>query len=268
MKKLAVIGSPVAHSKSPLIQNSFAAALNLTYSYSTVEVTRDALPEFIERARGGEFAGFNVTMPLKEAIVPYLDTTDGTAVNTVVHCGGKLYGSSTDGIGTVLSLLPHGGAVDETFGSELRGQNVLILGMGGAAKAASSALCEVGACVTVLSRRETLPPLGDTVTRPWNELQPLAAQADIIINATPLGMHGNAEFENFAWLDGAKNNAVVFDFVYNPIDTALLRAAAERRLVTIGGLRLLVLQAAASFESFTGIAVPSDVVTKVMSALH
>ena len=320
MKKLAVIGSPVAHSKSPQIQNGFAQALGLAYEYSAIEVTRDTLAAFIERARGGEFAGFNVTMPLKEAIVPHLDEADGEAVNTVVFRDGRLLGSSTDGVGalralrdrtgTIFSFLLRGESADvavgaalaledsahgegsvrwgenaasgDVLGREFLGmnvpgtgvteggepqKNVLILGTGGAAKAAAAALSKAGASVTVLSRREDLPSVAGAEARAWAELEMLAAQADVIINATPLGMHGAVEFENFSWLDGAKREAVVFDFVYDPLETELLRAAKSRRLQTIGGLSLLVFQAAASFERFTGFEVPQDVVAEVMREL-
>ncbi|MDR0906615.1 MAG: shikimate dehydrogenase [Oscillospiraceae bacterium] len=250
-KKLAVIGSPVAHSKSPAIHTKFAADLGLDYTYEAVEVTAETLADFVSRAKAGEFAGFNVTMPLKEAIIPHLAAIDGAAkacgsVNTVVVRGGELHGYSTDGVGTVAALR-------EQI-SDLRGKSALILGTGGAAKAAAFALNEAGCTVTALSRRAELPRIAGAVTRPWAELATLAASAYVIINATPQGMHGNVEFDDFNWLQQVKNETIVFDFVYNPIETTFLVTAKSHRLTTIGGLRLLLLQAAASFELFTGVA--------------
>lgn len=265
MIKLAVIGSPVAHSKSPAIHAGFAARLGLDAQYTAIEVTADTLAAFMERAAAGELAGFNVTMPLKEAIIPYLATVDGAgaacrSVNTVVFRDGELHGYSTDGVGTIASLA-------SVFEGDLRGKTALILGTGGAAKAAAFALNEAGASVVALSRRAEPPTLTGAVTQPWSALESVAAQSEIIINATPLGMHGSAEFEDFAWLNAARDDAVVFDFVYNPRETALLGAAKVRKLRTIHGLSLLLHQAAASFELFTGRELPRDAVAIAERAL-
>jgi len=265
MMRLAVIGSPVAHSKSPLIQAEFAARIGLNARYDAIEVAAETLAAFMERA-AGEFAGFNVTMPLKEAIIPYLATVDGAAavcrsVNTVVCRDGALHGYSTDGIGTLAALRG-------VFGADLSGKTALILGTGGAAKAAAFALNDAGASVTALTRRDVEPPqLSGAVTQLWSALESVAAQSEIIINATPLGMHGNAEFEDFAWLGAARDDAVVFDFVYNPCETALLSAAKTRKLRTIHGLSLLLQQAAAAFELFTGRELPHDAIALAERAL-
>ncbi|MDR0916453.1 MAG: shikimate dehydrogenase [Oscillospiraceae bacterium] len=268
MRKLAVIGSPVEHSRSPFIHNAFAARMGLDYAYSAVEVTRDTLPEFVQRARAGEYAGFNVTMPLKEEILHHLAEIDGAAracgsVNTVVVRNGELHGYSTDGVGVIAAL-------HEKI-SDLRGKTAVILGTGGAAKSAAYALNVAGTAVTALSRRDVLPRVEGAATRPWAEFPTLARDADIVVNATPIGMAHNAEtdafFENFEWLDALKRGAVVFDIVYNPLVTRLLYETAARNIAVIGGLPVLIYQAAAAFEIFTGYAVPDDVVQNVKDAL-
>ncbi|MDR3209301.1 MAG: quinate/shikimate dehydrogenase, partial [Oscillospiraceae bacterium] len=144
---LAVIGSPVSHSKSPLIHNAFAANGNSEYAYLAFDVTRGTLPDFLAAARALPIAGFNVTMPLKEAIVPYLDELDDFtriigAANTVVNRGGRLAGYNTDGDGVTAALNAHGVRLADAY--------VLVLGAGGAAKAACLALANAGARVTAL----------------------------------------------------------------------------------------------------------------------
>jgi shikimate dehydrogenase len=240
MKKLCVIGHPVGHSRSPALHNGFAKTLGAEYEYGTVDVTRETLGDFVARARAGEFAGFNVTMPLKEAIIPHLDAIDGAAgacgsVNTVVCREGKLFGYSTDGAGTIAAL--------RAAGIEVAGRSAVILGRGGAAKAAAFALREGGAEVGTLSRAEIH----------GGELAARIENADVIINATPLGMEGHDDFEDFGWLDAAKEGAGTFDFVYNPENTRLLRRAEERGMWVIGGLRLLMEQAKEAWTLFTGL---------------
>ncbi|MDR0935341.1 MAG: shikimate dehydrogenase [Oscillospiraceae bacterium] len=239
--KLAVIGHPVAHSKSPLIHAKFAETLGVDVDYTAIDVTAATLPDFIELARRG-FAGFNVTMPLKQEIVHYLDDTAVEAVNTVVVKNGKLTGYSTDGAGVIAALKSHYPA--------LQNKSVVVLGSGGAAKSAIAALSKIGANLISVSRK-----LGN-----FSELGNIASTADTVINATSLGMSGCDEFASFEWLDSLKKGALIFDIVYNPVNTELLKEAAKRGLATIGGLRLLIEQAAASFELFSGTRPPKSCV--------
>ncbi|MDR0857415.1 MAG: shikimate dehydrogenase [Oscillospiraceae bacterium] len=237
MIKLAVIGHPVGHSKSPAIHTRFAADTGLDVEYTAIDVTYETLPRFIERARR-EFAGFNVTMPLKQEIVRYLDETVADAVNTVVVKNGKLYGYSTDGTGVIAALR-------ERY-PDLSGKKIVILGFGGAAKSAVSALTDIGADVTVHKRNPGAAALD------FGKLALLCESADVVINATSLGMSGCDSFAEFDWLDSLKAGAAVFDFVYNPLNTELLAEATIRGLTVIGGLSLLTAQAAESFRLFTG----------------
>jgi len=246
---LAVIGMPVRHSLSPYIQTFFAQRSSQNCVCLAFEVTADTLPAFVGAARTLPIKGFNVTMPLKERIIPYLDDLDGTAkesgsVNTVVNRDGKLTGYTTDGLGAVRAI--------RTLTGEISGKNILILGTGGAAKSASLALHGAGAQVTALSRRDLLPELKGAAVRHWSELPALCADAHVIVNGTPLGMEGHEQFSGFSFLDHARRDTVVFDLVYLPRETQLLRQAKKRGLRTLDGLALLVSQAALSFRLFTG----------------
>ncbi|MDR2421341.1 MAG: shikimate dehydrogenase [Oscillospiraceae bacterium] len=260
--KLAVIGSPVSHSLSPVIHGRFARACGIDIEYQKLEVTRGTLGDFIARAGEEGFRGFNVTMPLKEAVIPYLAELDGIArecgaVNTVVLREGGLYGCNTDGLGvarTLKNALP-----------ELRGKSALILGGGGASKAAAAALRRVGVSVALLTREKG----GESL--PWDKLTRLAETSDIIINATPLGMDrgaGTVEFPGFSWLDALKPGAAVFDAVYKPRETLLLAAARRRGLAALGGLGMLIYQAEEAFRLFTGKTPPADAAPLVKEDLR
>ena len=237
--KLCVIGSPVSHSLSPAIHTEFLRRAGLEGTYTAVEVTGETLPDFVAAAKAGAWDGFNVTMPLKERILPLLDelgTEVTTAVNTVVVRQGRTIGHNTDGIG-FLQALPCSPAE----------KKCLLLGAGGAARAVCDALLGAGAEVTVCSRKSIALP-GATVML-WPELN--AAGFDLLVNATPLGMAGSPEFPDFSFLNALPAHAVVFDLVYHPEETALLQRAKALGLNAVGGLALLYAQAELSFRYFT-----------------
>lgn len=244
---LAVIGHPVSHSLSPQIHNRFAEALGLAYAYMAFDVTAETLGRFLDAARLLGIAGFNVTMPLKESILPHLDRIGESAerygaVNTVVNRGGALTGHNTDGGGFLLSLE---GLID------LERARALILGAGGAAKAVALALGEKRAEVRTVSRRQE--PVGGAASFRWDDIAEAAKGCSLLVNATPLGMHGvREEFADFSFLDSLEPGAAVFDLVYAPRETLLLREASRRGYRALNGLSHLVRQAALSFELFTG----------------
>ena len=237
--KLCVIGSPVSHSLSPAIHAEFLRQAGIDGSYTAQEVTEDTLPAFVAAAKAGAWDGFNVTMPLKEHIVPLLDELGSevtASVNTVVVRQGRAIGHNTDGAG-FLQALP----------ISPPGKRCLILGAGGAARAICDALLGAGAEVTVCSRKGVALPGADIM--PWPELH--AAGFDLLVNATPLGMAGHGEFPDLSFLCQLPAHAAVFDLVYHPEETALLRHAKALGLNTVGGLALLYAQAKLSFEYFT-----------------
>lgn len=240
MIRLCVIGDPVGHSRSPAIHAALLKKAGLAGTYEAVSVTPAALPNFVTAAKAGKWDGFNVTMPHKAAILPLLDGLSPAAeaigaVNTVVIRQGKAYGHNTDAPGFLRSL-PFDPA----------GKRALVLGNGGAAAAVVYALKSAGADVTVCARH---PRPGQA---PWGELARTAEGCDLLVNATPLGMAGKPDFGDFAFLDGLKTGALVYDLVYRDFPTALVRAAGERGFAAMDGGALLQAQAELAFALFTG----------------
>ena len=258
MKQLYVIGDPVAHSLSPLLHQTMIDQTGAAYRYDVRTVRPEELPAFVRWAKDGGCAGFNVTMPHKEAIRPLLDEVDTTAascgaVNTVCIREGRAIGHNTDGTGFLDSL------AGQAFYPQ--GRTVLLLGAGGAAKAVGHALAAAGAgriivCARRLERAAALaaqlPGCGEGIVLAQDAIQQAAAACDLLVNATPLGMAGSPAFARLDFLQAMPPHAVVYDLVYHPRRTALLEAAARQGLRTVGGIDLLIRQAVRAFTFFTG----------------
>lgn len=258
MKQLFVIGDPVAHSLSPLLHQTMIDQTGTAYRYDVRTVRPEELPAFVRWAKDGGCAGFNVTMPHKEAILPLLDEVDATAascgaVNTVCIREGRAIGHNTDGTGFLDSLAGQG--------FYPQGRTVLLLGAGGAAKAIGHALAAAGAgriivCARRLERAAALaaqhPGCGERIVLAQDAIQQAAAACDLLVNATPLGMVGSPAFARLDFLQAMPPHAVVYDLVYHPRRTALLEAAARQGLRTVGGIDLLIRQAVRAFTFFTG----------------
>lgn len=258
MKQLFVIGDPVAHSLSPLLHQTMIDQTGAAYRYDVRTVRPEELSAFVRWAKDGGCAGFNVTMPHKEAILPLLDEVDTTAascgaVNTVCIREGRAIGHNTDGTGFLDSLAGQG--------FYPQGRTVLLLGAGGAAKAVGHALTAAGAgrvivCARRLERAAALaaqlPGCGEGIVLAQDAIQQAAAACDLLVNATPLGMAGSPAFARLDFLQAMPPHAVVYDLVYHPRRTALLEAAARQGLRTVGGIDLLIRQAVRAFTFFTG----------------
>ncbi len=263
-RKLCVIGDPVSHSKSPLIQNAMLRELGLDYLYLCQPVPRGRCGEWLECAKFAGYAGFNATMPHKEELVPLMDELDADArligaVNTVCIREGKAWGYNTDGAGFLRAL------ADE--GISPSGKRVMVLGAGGAAKAVCLKLAQAGAKVTVCNRTpekaeaicahdpEHLHPAGfDSAT-----LSQQARRCDLLVNCTSLGMEGTgSQFADFSFLDGLKPEAAVVDLIYAPAQTELLRQAGQRGHRTVNGFGLLVNQAVLALEHFTDTEIDAE----------
>ncbi len=257
MKKLCVIGDPVLHSKSPLIQNTMIRALGLEYEYLCQPVKREELPAWLDRVRAEGWAGFNATMPHKEALVPFMDALDEDArlygaVNTVCNRDGKLYGFNTDGGGFARALA---GA-----GIPIRGTRFALLGAGGAAKAVALKLAQQGAGQVVVCNRTVekaaaraahAPDVMSTSGSSAEELARAAAGCDVLINCTNQGMAGSPEFASLDFLDALPAGAHVCDLIYHPPETALLARARALGHPAMNGLPLLIHQAILALEHFT-----------------
>lgn len=257
MKQLFVIGDPVAHSLSPLLHQAMIDQTGTAYRYDVRTVRPEELPAFVRWAKDGGCAGFNVTMPHKEAILPLLDEVDTTAascgaVNTVCIREGRAIGHNTDGTGFLDSLAGQG------FYPQSR---TVLLGAGGAAKAVGHALAAAGAgrvivCARRLERAAALaaqlPGCGEGIVLAQDAIQQAVSACDLLVNATPLGMAGSPAFARLDFLQAMPPHAVVYDLVYHPRRTALLEAAARQGLRTVGGIDLLIRQAVRAFTFFTG----------------
>ena len=274
-----IFGSPVEHSLSPAMHNAAFAAAGLDYIYVPFQVGKENLPDAIKALRALELAGVNITIPHKETVLQHLDEISVEAsfigaVNTVVNRQGRLYGENTDGRGFIKALY-------EQVDFSPAGKTALVLGAGGAARAVAVQLALAGTAKLVLANRsrqraEDLACLiaektGAAVAVadwPDRELQPresyMFAHADLVVQATPLGMHpyteGTVPFP-FAQL---KPGVLVCDLVYNPARTNFLSKAAQAGAVTINGLGMLLYQGAMAFELWTGIPAPVQVMREAL----
>ncbi len=272
-RKLCIIGDPVLHSKSPLLQNAMCQALGLDYIYLCQTVSPAGLPAFLDAAKTLGYAGFNATMPLKTALLPYLDSLDPLAekigaVNTVCIKNGKLYGYNTDSPGFLAAL--------REAGIEPAGRRVLLLGAGGAATAVAVGLLDAGvAHLTVANRTParaqhiaTLAPARTSaVSLDPRALAREAAEAELLVNATSLGMGGQGEFEDLSFLEALPQGTPVSDLIYHPAQTKLLARAKALGHPTMNGLPLLMHQAILALERFADVSISPRQVTPLLEEL-
>ena len=260
-----IIGDPVTHSRSPAIHNAAYAALDLDWVFVAFPVGTGGTAGALAGVRALGIAGLSVTMPCKMEAAGACDELSATAsalgaVNTVVAREGRLVGDSTDGEGLVRAL--HDEGVDP------RGSRIVVLGAGGAGRAIVHGLGLHGARVTVAARRvdaavaaAALTPDGEGID--LAQASSAIAAADVVVNATPIGMRGEAPPFDPDLLVGRR---LVLDTVYHPVETPLLAAARARSVPAANGLGMLVHQAALAFELFTGVPAPLAVMRAAASA--
>jgi shikimate dehydrogenase len=252
-----VIGDPIAHSKSPLIHGFWLKALDIDAEYRATHVTPDELPGYFESRRADpNWRGCNITLPHKQAALDHVEDRGDVrgsigAINTVVRAeDGALVGTNTDA----------GGFYAPIAGLDLEGRHAVVIGAGGAARAVLFALSKLGiGRVTILNRNvlkaaallSSFGIKGDAVPL-GSPLPP----ADLLVNASALGMTGQPPLE--LDLSRLPEDAVVYDIVYAPLETALLAQARDRDLDTVDGLDMLIGQAALAFELFFGAEPPRD----------
>lgn len=261
-KVFGVLGSDVARSLSPVLHNRAFGARGLRAVYVTLE--SEALEPFIRALPALRLSGFSVTRPYKTAILEHLQEVEEDAalcgsVNTVVVHDGLLQGSTTDGRGVT-------GPLRRLL--DLKGKAVTIVGAGGAARAAALALRRKGAKVTVVARDlGQAQSVAAMVGCAWAALPDgLARPYDVLVNATPLGSHAHPD-ETPVPAPLLRPGAVVFDMVYDPCETRLLREAIGAGCRTIGGLEMLIAQALAQFETWTGLEAPHEVMKSAALSL-
>jgi len=253
----AVIGWPVRHSASPAIHNAAFAAAGLDWVFVACEVPAGQGEAAVRAAGTLGLAGLSVTMPHKEAAARALDAASEAArrlgaVNTVAFTSEGAYGDNTDGDGLV-DFLRHDAGLDPA------GRRFLVLGAGGAARAAVLALAQAGAAsVTVWARVPERAAAAASLAGPAGRPGSLdeADSCDAVVNATPVGMAGVAGPDLLVDEDRLGPGQLVVDLVYYPPDTALLRAARRRGARAANGLGMLVRQAARAFELWTAEPAP------------
>lgn len=265
---VGVLGQPVAENPTGAMQEAAFAAAGLNWRYLTMEVPPAQLARAVEGLRALGFRGFNLTIPHKVAVMPYLDDVAAEArmigaVNTVRREGDRFIGENTDGKGFLRGLRLDAGV-------DPRGKRVVVLGAGGAARAIATeiGLAEAGE-ITVVNRSEAR---GRAMTEdlrrnlacpirllPWNGTYTAPEGIDILVNATSIGLFPDVHSMPPVDLAHASAGMLVCDAVFNPAETRLLAAARERGLPTLDGLSMLVYQGVIGFEIWTGRTAPEQV---------
>ena len=264
-KIVGLIGNPVHHSFSPPMHNEAFKSLNLDYAYVTFDVRPENLKSAIDGAKSLDIQGLNVTIPHKIEVMKYLDELDEIAqligaVNTIDFKNMKGY--NTDGIGAIKAIREK---------TQIKNRNVVIAGAGGASRAISFYIAKYGADeLTILNRNagKAEKLAGDVKNSDLidnvkydklNNIDSYIAEADILINTTPVGMHPNINDPPIIKSDKITDNMVVFDAVYNPSQTQLLKETVKANAVPVYGIKMLLYQGMESFEIWTGKKAPLDV---------
>lgn len=273
---IGIVANPIRHSISPKMHNAAFEKLQLDYAYLAFEVEEGQLAEAVAGLRALGARGFNVSMPYKSKVIPYLDelspaATLCQAVNTVVNDAGKLVGHMTDGSGLMQALR------DEGF--EVRGKKITIVGCGGAGKAIQIQAALDGARELAIfnrsvargqemadlinrhtSTKATFYPLGDEAL-----LKEQLATSDLLINATNIGM---GELKDQSFIRDSSllpRDLFVCDIIYNPAKTKLLQQAEERGCRIMNGVGMIIYQGAEAFKKWTHHEMPIEEIKNVLN---
>lgn len=253
-RRLAVIGYPLAHTLSPAIHQAAIQALDLDLTYDAVETPVDRLAAFMTELRSEDWLGCNVTVPHKQAVMEFLDrllpeARDIGAVNTICKSGRELIGANTDAAGFLDDVQAQLGRVQD--------KSVGVLGAGGAARAVCWALRKNANVSEIWIVNRSPERARDLVQRFDVKLggREQLVQCQLIVNCTSAGLHDGDSPIADEWLPQGAN---LYDLIYNPPETRLMKAVRQRGGTAVNGLGMLVRQAAASFEVWTGRQPPLD----------
>ncbi len=269
-----IIGDPVAHSLSPLMQNRAFGDCGLNCCYVPFQVDAAGLPAAVAAVRALGLGGVNVTIPHKERVMEHLDEVEPRAaligaVNTVVNRDGRLIGHNTDGAGFLASL--HNGGFDPG------GKRVVLLGAGGAARAVSFVMAQSG-----ISSLTIFDAIGSKAEKLAADLAPVAscpiaageltsdtlpaalAEADLLVNASPVGMYPHHKARPPVDPQHLTGGKLVYDLVYNPLRTKLISEAEARGCRVLSGAGMLVYQGALAFELWTGRRAPVEIMRQAL----
>ncbi len=267
---VGLIGHPVEHSFSPPMHNAAFDELGMDYAYVAFDVNPTDLQTAIEGAKSLNIKGFNVTIPHKIEVMKFLNEIDEVAaligaVNTIDFK--NLKGYNTDGIGAVR-------AIEEV--TSIKNKNVVVAGAGGASRAISFYLAKYGAeSMAILNRNVEKAQglaadvsqsglIGEVKADSISEIRNYLKDADILVDTTPIGMHPNISDEPISLAEDMDEDLVVFDAVYNPNETVLLKEAIKAGANPVYGIKMLLYQGAESFKIWTGRDAPVDVMEKAL----
>ena len=265
-----VIGDPIGHSLSPIIHNAAFRKLGINAVYVPFRVPREHLGQFIDDAPALGIKGLSVTIPHKEAVIKKLTESDATmsgigAVNTLIFGdGGKITGYNTDQQAALdsleLALSDHRGRRES-----LEGRMALVLGAGGAAKAIGFGLKRMGAQVAIAGRTAArAQQLADALgckTLDWANRY--SVQPDLLVDCTPVGMHPNVDATPYD-KHHLRPSMIVFDTVYNPENTLLVKEAQSQSCTVVTGVEMFVRQACLQFKLFTGQEAPAELMREAL----
>lgn len=261
MKRCGLIGNPVEHSLSPVMQNAAFRESGLDGDYELWLTQDDEVPARVAQLREPDMLGANVTVPHKQRVMPHVDELSETsrrigAVNTIINRDGRLFGDNTDAYGFAKTVQAAGFEVSPD-------RTALILGAGGAARAVIVALQELGIQRIEIANRtpdratslaSELDRHGDVASVHWGDLETRLPSVDLLINATALGWHAGEIPLDIAWMGLISRHAAVIDLTYR--DTDFLQISRRMGLVAVDGLDMLVHQGARAFELWTGVEAP------------
>jgi len=270
-KIYGVIGDPIGHSLSPTIHNVAFRKLGLNAIYLAFQVKSENLVRAVEGFKALNIQGFNVTIPHKTSIMSLLDKVDPLAekigaVNTVKNVDGKLFGYNTDGLGALQAL--------KKSKVKLDNKKIVLIGAGGAGKALAFTFANYAKEMVILNRtEEKAVKLSKTISENFSlqvkglkltqeNLKNELKNADLLVNATSLGMYPNVD-ETPVDKNLINQNLVVFDVVYNPLKTRFLKEAEEKGAKIVNGLSMLIYQAVEAFKIWTGLNPPVKTMFKV-----
>lgn len=278
-KLIALIGNPIEHSKSPYMHNLSFKSLNLDYVYIAFNIEKELVKKAVESMRVLGSRGFNITMPYKEEVMKYLDEIEEDAkligsVNTVLNDKGKLIGYNTDGKGFIKAL-------DER-GVKYKGEKMVIIGAGGAAKAIAVELALKGVKEIVIVNRtiERAKSIEDIINTniQKNKARSLVLEegtlkeelrdAKVLINTTSIGMEKTIDKSAVKNIDIFHKDLFVSDIIYNPLKTKFLSKGEEAGCRTMNGLDMLIYQGAIAFKIWTGKDMPLEVIEKMQNEVE
>ena len=269
-RRAGIFGYPISHSISPPMHQAAFDHAGISATYEAWETRPEELDEGVRKLRADTYLGANVTVPHKQAVMEHLDEIDELAtsigaVNTITNHEGKLMGANTDALGFI-------GSLQAETDMEPRGLNVLVVGAGGAARAAAHVLADAEVRSIIIANRtlKRAASLASEIAAKGvdasaiglsdSRFTQVCTDTDLLVNSTSVGMlHGPAEGESPIPSGSIARGCVVYDMVYNPPLTPLLSDAVRAGAVAVGGLTMLVHQGAAAWTMWTGVEAPIEV---------